>query len=63
MKTKHILFSKGVDFQDLTKEIELIHQLGFFVEVESLDNYKGIANRSYELRAVMWEKVKELEEC
>ena len=63
MKTKHILFSKSVDFQDLTKEIELIHQLGFFVEVESLNDYKGIANRLYELRAVMWEEVKELEEC
>ena len=58
MKTKHILFSKGVDSQDLTKEIELIHQLGFFVEVELLDNYRGIANRSSELRAVMWEVVK-----
>ena len=63
MKVKSILFSKGVDFQDLTKEIELIHQLGFFVEVESLDDYKGIANRSYELRAVIWEEVKELGEC
>ena len=59
MKVKSILFSKGVDFQDLTKEIELIHQLGFFVEVESLDNYKGIANRSYELRAVSWEEMEE----
>ena len=57
MKTKHILFSKGVDFQDITKEIELIHQLGFFVEVESLDDYMGMANRSYEIRAVMWEEV------
>lgn len=56
------MFSKNVGFQDLTKEIELIHQLGFFVEVESLDDYKGMANRSYELRAVMWEKVEELEE-
>ena len=63
MKVKSILFSKGVDFQDITKEIELIHQLGFFVEVESLDDYKGIANRSYELRAVMWEEVEEMEEC
>ena len=63
MKTKHIVFSKDVAFQELTKEIELIHQLGLFVEVESLDNYKGIANRSYELRAVMWEEVEELEEC
>ena len=63
MKLKNIIFSKGVDFQDITKEIELIHQLGFFVEVESLDDYKGIANRSYELRAVTWEEVKELEEC
>ena len=59
MKVKSIMFSKGVDFQDLTKEIELIHQLGFFVEVESLDNYKGIANRSYELRAVSWEELEE----
>ena len=62
MKVKSILFSKGVDFQDLTKEIELIHQLGFFVEVESLDDYRGMANRSYELRAVTWEEVEELEE-
>ena len=59
MKVKSILFSKGVDFQDLTKEIELIHQLGFFVEVESLDDYMGMANRSYEIRAVMWEEVEE----
>ena len=63
MKIKNIIFSKGVNFQDITKEIELIHQLGFFVEVESLDNYKGIANRSYELRAVTWEEVEELKEC
>lgn len=62
MKIKNIMFSKSVDFQDLTKEIELIHQLGFFVEVESLDDYKGIANRSYELHAVMWEEVEELEQ-
>jgi len=62
MKVKSIMFSKGVDFQDLTKEIELIHQLGFFVEVESLDDYKGMANRSYEIRAVMWEEVEEMEE-
>lgn len=62
MKAKNIMFSKNVGFQDLTKEIELIHRLGFFVEVESLDDYKGTANRSYELRAVMWEKVEELEE-
>lgn len=59
MKVKNIMFSKDVDFQDLTKEIELIHQLGFFVEVESLDDYRGMANRSYEIRAVMWEEVKE----
>lgn len=57
MKIKTIIFSKGVNFQDITKEIELIHQLGFFVEVESVDDYKGIANLSYELRAVMWEEV------
>ena len=63
MKVKSIMFSKDVDFQDLTKEIELIHQLGFFVEVESLDDYRGMANRSYELRAVMWEEVEGLEEC
>lgn len=62
MKLKNIIFSKDVDFQDLTKEIELIHQLGFFVEVESLDDYRGIANRSYELHAVMWEVVEEMEE-
>lgn len=62
MKVKSILFSKGVDFQDLTKEIELIHQLGFFVEVESLDDYRGMANRSYELRAVTWEEVEELKQ-
>ena len=62
MKVKSIMFSKGVDFQDLTKEIELIHQLGFFVEAESLDDYKGIANRSYELRAVTWEEVEEFGE-
>ena len=62
MKLKNIIFSKGVDFQDITKEIELIHQLGFFVEVESIDNYKGIANRSYELRAVTWEEVEEFGE-
>ena len=63
MKVKSILFSKGVDFQDITKEIEFIHQLGFFVEVESLDDYKSITNRSYELRAVMWEEVEEMKEC
>ena len=62
MKLKNIIFSKGVDFQNITKEIELIHQLGFFVEVESIDNYKGIANRSYELRAVTWEEVEEFGE-
>ena len=62
MKFKTIIFSKGVNFQDITKEIELIHQLGFFVEVESVDDYKGIANMSYELRAVMWEEVEELGE-
>ena len=62
MKFKTIIFSKGVNFQDITKEIELIHQLGFFVEVESVDDYKGIANMSYELRAVMWEEVEEMEE-
>ena len=59
MKIKSIMFSKDVDFQDLTKEIELIHQLGFFVEVESLNDYKGIVNRSYELRAVSWEELEE----
>ena len=59
MKLKNIVFSKAVDFQDLTKEIELIHQLGFFVEVESLNDYKGIVNRSYELRAVSWEELEE----
>lgn len=59
MKVKSIMFSKDVDFQDLTKEIELIHQLGFFVEVESLNDYKGIVNRSYELRAVSWEELEE----
>lgn len=59
MKIKNIMFSKDVDFQDLTKEIELIHQLGFFVEVESLNDYKGIVNRSYELRAVSWEELEE----
>ena len=62
MKFKTIIFSKGVNFQDITKEIELIHQLGFFVEVESLDDYKGIANLSYELRAVIWEEVEVLGE-
>lgn len=62
MKLKTIIFSKGVNFQDITKEIELIHQLGFFVEVESVDDYKGMANRSYELRAVTWEKVEEKRE-
>ena len=62
MKLKTIIFSKGVNFQNITKEIELIHQLGFFVEVESVDDYKGIANMSYELRAVMWEEVEELGE-
>ena len=56
MKVKKVIFSKEVSFQDLTKEIELIHQLGFFVEVESLDDYIGIANSPYELRAVMWEE-------
>lgn len=61
MKVKNAIFSKGVSFQDLTKEIELIHQLGFFVEVESLDDYIGLANRSYELRAVTWEEVGEFE--
>ena len=59
MKERNIVFSKTVDFQDLTKEIELIHQLGFFVEVESLNDYKGIVNRSYELRAVSWEELEE----
>ena len=59
MKIKNIMFSKDVDFQDLTKEIELIHQLGFFVEVESLNDYNGIVNRSYELRAVSWEELEE----
>ena len=62
MKLKKIIFSKTVDFKNITKEIELIHQLGFFVEVESLDDYKGIVNSLYELRAVMWEKVEEVEE-
>ena len=57
MKFKTIIFSKDVSFQDITKEIELIHQLGFFVEVESVDDYKGIANMSYELRAVIWEEI------
>lgn len=61
MKVINIMFSKTVGFRDLTKEIELIHQLGFFVEVESLDDYKGIGNRSYEIRAVMWEHEEELE--
>ena len=59
MKFKTKIFSKGVNFQDITKEIELIHQLGFFVEVESLNDYKGIVNRSYELRAVSWEELEE----
>lgn len=62
MKLKKIIFSKGVDFQGITKEIELIHQLGFFVEVESVDDWKGMLNRSYELRAVMWEEVEEVAE-
>lgn len=62
MKLKNTIFSKGVSFQNITKEIELVHQLGFFVEVESIGDYKGIGNRSYELRAVTWEEVEELEE-
>ena len=62
MKLKKIIFSKSVDFQNITKEIELVHQLGFFVEVESLNDYKGIVNRSYELRAVTWEEIEEMEE-
>lgn len=62
MKHKNIIFSKSVDFQNITKEIELVHQLGFFVEMESLNDYKGIVNRSYELRTVTWEKTEEMEE-
>lgn len=61
MKEKNVIFSKEVSFQDLTKEIELIHQLGFFVEVESLSDNVGVFNLSYEVRAVTWE-VKELEQ-
>ena len=62
MKEKNVIFSKEIGVQYLTKEIELIHQLGFFVEVESLDGFKGIANRSYKIHAIKWESVKELEQ-
>ena len=62
MKVKKVIFSKKVSFQGLTKEIELIHQLGFFVEVKSLSDSVGVFNLSYELCAVMWEEVEELEE-
>lgn len=61
MKIKNVIFSKKVSVQDLTKEIELIHQLGFFVEVESLSDSVGVFNKPYELRAVTWE-AEELEE-
>lgn len=60
MKVTNVLFSKEVSFQDLTKEIELIHQLGFFVEVESLSDNVGVFNMSYEVRAITW-KVEESE--
>lgn len=59
MKEKTVIFSKEVSFQDLTKEIELIHQLGFFVEVKSLGDSVGVFNMSYELCAVTWDEIEE----
>ena len=62
MKNKIIVFTKPVSYQNLTNEINLIHQLGFYVEVESIDDYMGMANTSYEIRAVSWCKAEEVEE-
>ena len=36
MKTKHILFSKGVDFQDLTKEIE--QEQKYYAKIKGHEN-------------------------
>lgn len=57
MKEKHIVFAKEVHHADLTKTIDLIHQLGFYVEVESLEDFYGSGNRVYILRAIEWRLV------
>lgn len=57
MKEKHIVFAKEVHHEDLTKTIDLINQLGFYVEVESLVEFKGFNTKNYLIRAIEWRTV------
>lgn len=57
MTEKHIIFAKQVSKEELTKIIDLIHQLGFYVEVESLVEFKGFNTQSYLIRAIEWRRV------
>lgn len=52
MKEKHIIFAKQVSKEELTKIIDLIHQLGFYVEVEFLYGIYDTGNTDYIVRAI-----------
>ena len=52
MEEIHIIFAKEVCEEELTKTIDLIHQLGFYVEVEFVYGILYSANTDYIVRAI-----------
>ena len=52
MKENTVIFAKEVCKEELTKIIDHIHQLGFFVEVELVYGIYDTANTCYIVRAI-----------